>query len=384
MALQRVRMIDVANEAGVSRTTASFVLNDKDAAIPLETRTRVLQAAERLGYRPHAGARALATGRTNRIGLVLIDSICFRPGDNYFAGIMAGIMDGAVQNGHDLLLHSARYPDLKSLHLDVMNGSTDGALLVGRSTTDELTQSLLDSGFPVVCISYRVDRDDCWSVDCDNFQGGALAMQHLLSLGHTRVAFFYPHETSWGDARFAGARSALAEAGLPEDYLVPLQWNEETPIEQRYEWIKFAAQFLREEKPRPTAMICSDEARVRAVVEILPQYGIRVPRDLAVVSFNSTEMSARTRPSLTSVWQPLREIGASAVDRLNQLIAGQPPEPRDLLFPMRLDVRSSTITRGRAAVDLSARPLLMVNDPGRDERQLIQVSNTSLQTRGGD
>src|SRR2546429_443371 len=112
MAPQRIRMSDVAAAAGVSRTTASFVLNKKDAAIPAETQQRVLQAAEQLGYRPHAGARALATGRTNRIGLVLAEAAYFRPGDDYFAGIMAGILDGAVRNGHDLLLHSARYPDL--------------------------------------------------------------------------------------------------------------------------------------------------------------------------------------------------------------------------------------------------------------------------------
>src|SRR5207302_5715902 len=97
MALHRVRMSDVAAAAGVSRTTASFVLNKKDASIPAETQRRVIDAAERLGYRPHAGARALATGRTNRIGLLLAEAIYFRPGDDYFAGIMSGILDGAVR-----------------------------------------------------------------------------------------------------------------------------------------------------------------------------------------------------------------------------------------------------------------------------------------------
>jgi DNA-binding LacI/PurR family transcriptional regulator len=354
MAIQRVKMSDVAEAAGVSRTTASFVLNNKEANIPAETQLRVRQAAQRLGYRPHAVARALATGRTNRIGLVLIQSLCFRPGDGYFAGIISGILDGAVRNGQDLLLHSARYPDLHSLHMDVLNGSTDGVLLVGRQADDPLTMMLLDSGFPLVCISYRVDRDDCWSVDCDNFQGGKLAMEHLLSLGHRQIAFFYPQGTSWGDARIAGARLALANAGLPDDCLHPMHWHEDTPIEERYEWITAASAFLRSEKPRPTALICSDEARVRGIVEVLPKHGIEVPRDLAVVSFNSTEMSARTRPALTSVWQPLNQIGNAAVDLLNERIAGLAPEPRVMQFPMRLEVRESSAPRPIGAIHLGA------------------------------
>jgi LacI family transcriptional regulator len=335
-------MIDVAKEAGVSRTTASFVLNDKEAGIPEETRQRVLDAAERLNYRPHAGAQALATGRTNRIGLVLIDPVCFRQGDGYFTSIVNGIVEGAVRNDRNLLFHSAHYPDVKSLEVDILNGSTDGVLLVGRSEEDELTRSLLDAGFPVVCLSYRLNREDCWSVDCDNEQGGALAVRHLLSLGHRRIAFFGPHGASWGDARYAGARAALADAGLSEDCLYSFGWSESATPEEKRDWIRSAGEFLRTEKPRPTALMCSDEARARSLVEALPSCGIEVPRDLAVVSFNSTDMSARTRPSLTSVWQPLQEIGVAAVDRLVQRIAGEAPEPRALLFPMRLDVREST------------------------------------------
>jgi DNA-binding LacI/PurR family transcriptional regulator len=342
-------MIDVANAAGVSRTAASFVLNNKDAGIPAETRARVLEAARRLNYRPHAGARALATGRTNQIGLALIDPTCFRPGDGYFTGVVNGILEGAVRNNRSLLLHSAYYPDIKVLEADILNGSTDGVLLVGRSGEDELTHALLNVGFPVVCISYHVDRDDCWSVDCDNEQGGRLAARHLLSIGHQRIAFFGPHATSWGSERLAGARSAMAEAGLPEDFLYSFGWNEGATPEERQAWVQAAAEFLHTEKPRPTAFICSDEARARQVVEVLPAHGIEVPRDLAVVSFNSTETSARTRPALTSVWQPLRDIGVAAVDRLVQRIAGESPEPRNLLFPMRIDVRSSTAASAEPA-----------------------------------
>src|ERR1051325_11439462 len=101
MAAHRVRMIDVAKAAGVSQTTASFVLNNLDVSIPVETRERVLQAAREMGYRPHAGARALATGRTHRLGLVLNESESFRAADTYFVDVIGGIIHGAVQHERD-------------------------------------------------------------------------------------------------------------------------------------------------------------------------------------------------------------------------------------------------------------------------------------------
>src|SRR6266487_1783011 len=134
MSSQRVRMIDVARAAGVSQTTASFVLNNLDVSIPADTRERVLLAARDMGYRPHAGARALATGRTHRLGLVLNESESFRAADSYFVEIIGGIIHGAVQHERDLLLHSANYPDMSALHQDIVGGSTDGVLVVGRYT----------------------------------------------------------------------------------------------------------------------------------------------------------------------------------------------------------------------------------------------------------
>src|SRR5579871_692338 len=111
----RVRMIDVARAAGVSRTTASFVLNGRDASIPDETQERVRCAAQRLGYRPHDGARSLATGRTNRIGILLNEPDNFSAADPYFVNTLKGVTLGALQHDFNLLLYSAHYPDYRAL-----------------------------------------------------------------------------------------------------------------------------------------------------------------------------------------------------------------------------------------------------------------------------
>jgi LacI family transcriptional regulator len=346
---RRVRMIDVADAAGVSRTTASFVLNGREAAIPPETQQRVLEVAHRMGYHPHAGARALATGKTNRIAIVLNDPDSFGSQDMYLTRIMYGIMRGAVRRNCNILLHSAQHPDWRALYRDILSGTTDGVLLVGRSVGDELTPALLEARFPTVCLSFHVDHPRCYAVDCDNETGAYLALKHLVSLGHRQIAFVYPgQEISWGRERYQGACRALDEAGLSAANLHVHHWQEKFPPKE--DWFLSAIEFLKTAQPSPTALVCCEESRVRHLVELLPGVAIRVPEDLSVISFNSTEISERSRPPLTSVWQSLDEVGDSGVEVLMKLIANEAPEPRIHRVPMKLDVRESCLANAQFAV----------------------------------
>ncbi|HLV81516.1 MAG TPA: LacI family DNA-binding transcriptional regulator [Chthonomonadaceae bacterium] len=338
MPLKRVRMVDVAQAAGVSRTTASLVLNGRAKTIAAATRQRVLQTAQQMGYFRHATALALRTGRTRRIGIVLNEPEDFDEHDAYFSTVLAGITKGALSQDYNLVLHSCHYKDWHELYSDILSPVADGVLLVGRVVDDPLTPALLDAGFPSVCISYQIPHPDCYAVDCDNIQGGYLAAQHLFRLGHRQIAFFHPGgEVHWGRDRLAGARQAAAEAGLSPQAFHVYQWDG-TPDEKS---LQAAIRFLKTGRPRSTAMICCDELKAQSLTECLPSAGIRVPEDLAVISFNSTEHSARTRPPLTSVAQPLREIGSTAVEMLVDLIEGREVTPRCHLFPMTLDVRES-------------------------------------------
>lgn len=340
MAARRITLADVAQAAGVSVTTASFVLNRRHAGIPADTQGRVRSAARQLGYRPHAAARALATGRTHRIGIVLNQPESFGAGDTYFGEVLAGITECALRHNYNLLLHAAHYPDWRDLCADILGGSSDGVLLVGRFASDELTPALLDSGFPTTCLSYEIPHPGCVSVDCRNEEGGYLAARHLLELGHRHLALFYPgYELSWGEERRRGVQCALSEAGVPAANLQAFAWPGDGAPSPA--WVNKAIQFLKEASPRPTGVICCDELRSRMLAESLPGAGIRIPADCSVVSFNSTEVSKRAHPPLTSIWQPLREIGSRGVDVLIDHIEGRDSGESQCRLPVRLDARQS-------------------------------------------
>lgn len=337
---KRVRMIDVAQAAGVSRTTASFVLNGRKASIPDETQRRVKRFAEQMGYRPNMTARALATGRTQRIGVILNEPRSFDSKDYYFSNILTGVMAGALRCNYNLLLHSAQFDDWSALRDDILGGSSDGTLLIGRYVDDRLTPVLLDAEIPCVCVSFHIDHPDCWTVDCDNEQGGWLAASHLLRLGHRRIAFFYPgDEASWGRERRIGMFRALAEAGCDPTAVKIYSWPETgTPDE---EWVKAACRQMLAVPERPTAVICCDDWRASMVLDELQRSELRVPEEMALVSFNSTERCASCRPSLTSVWQPMYEIGIEAVSLLVDLIEGRTPQEQIRRLGVRLDIRES-------------------------------------------
>lgn len=342
---KRISSHDVAQVAGVSQSTVSLVLNGRtDVRISEETRQRVLEAAQSLNYTRNASARALVTGRTHRIGIVPNHPHSLRNRDAYYGDVLAGVIEGALRCNYNLLYHSSHYPNWQALYSDIMSGSADGVLLIGRHPEDPLTHALLESGHPAVCVSSHPDMQGIYGVDCDNELGGYLAMQHLLSLGHRQIAFFYPGEdTSWGKERRQGALRAMAEAGLSETHLRTTDMS----FRHAYQtgWIEEAIEFLRSSSPPTTAALFGDETHAQPIIEALPQFGCRIPEDLAVVSFNSTHISARTRPPQTSVWQPLPEIGEAAVVLLAQLIEhdneGEKPTPGIRRFPMRLDIRET-------------------------------------------
>jgi DNA-binding LacI/PurR family transcriptional regulator len=334
-------MIDVARAAGVSRTTASFVLNGRDASIPPETRERVRLAAERMGYRPHDGALALATGTTHRIGILLNEPDSFNAADPYFINTLRGVTVGALRHDYNLLLYSAHYPDYRSLCDGLLSGAADGVLLIGRYSDDRLTPALLDSGLPCVCVSFHIDHPRCYSVDCDNEAGSRMAVEHLLQLGHRQIIICHPgDDVSWGRERLSGAQQAMRSAGLPAKNLRTFPWSETHA--PSFEWVKQVAEFVRTAMPRPTAIFCCDEWRAQKLCEYLPKIGLRVPGDVAMISYNSTEASVRSHPPISSVWQPLADIGEAAVGMLVRLIAGLSLEQHIQRFPVRLDVRESS------------------------------------------
>jgi len=338
---RRVSSHDVAREAGVSQSTVSLVLNGKsDARISEQTRQRVLEAARKLNYSRNAMARALVTGRTHRIGVVPNHPGSFLNRNMYYGDILAGVTEGALRCNYNLLLHASQYADWQGLYEDILSGAADGVLLVGRYPEDALTERLIASGFPTVCVSYHPDQEGYYAVDCDNEAGGYMAVRRLLDLGRRQIALISPGDSSsWARERRIGAQRAWEDAGRPAEQFVVLHAAELRIWEPGGS--ASAIEAITRLSPRVTGLVCSDEVYAQMIAETLPEYGLRVPEDLAIIGFNSTEISARCRPPLTSVWQPLQAIGAAAVEMLSDLIEGREIAPGVKRFPMRLDIRAS-------------------------------------------
>jgi DNA-binding LacI/PurR family transcriptional regulator len=339
---KRASSIDVARLAGVSQSTVSLVLNGRmDARISDETRARVFEAARQLGYTRNALAHALKTGRTNRIAIVANSPYCFQDRDAYYRDVLAGIARGALAGSVNLLLISARYPLWQSLYAELLGGSADGVLLIGHYQEDALTLALLEAQFPTVCISYHVNHPRCYSVDCDNVAGGYLAVKHLLELGHRHIGIFHADESSsWIEERWEGACRAVAEAGLPEETLCRAGFGVKGE-EEDARWTGRVADWFRSCSPALSALALFGEWEAQALVEELPSFGLRVPDDVSIVTFNSTSVSERARPPLTAIWQPLSTIGETALEMILQLVRGETPAEPMRRFPVRLDIRAS-------------------------------------------
>jgi len=336
MAKRRITLEDVARRAGVSKVTVSNILNNRPTAVPISeaTRQRVLAVVQELGYYPNAVARALARQRTDTIAIVLQFPAIFQGWSGFTNELMHGVSDKAIELGYDILLHTRAQPSVELEAQSLMDGRVDGALLL-RDYDDPLSLLLAQRDFPHVLFFTRSSRPDgCW-VDCDNYQGAQLAVEHLLRLGHTRIAHLAgPPSACSALDRLQGYRDTMKRHGLcvPAEWIIPAHYGgaDLTPL---------ATLLL--QRNRPTALFAwSDEVAIRAM-NLCNELGLQVPDDVAVVGFDSTQICEHTNPPLTSVRQPIYEMAATALEMLVKLIRNEPLETRTRIFEPKLEIRGS-------------------------------------------
>ncbi len=336
MAKRRVTLEDVAKRAGVSKVTVSNILNNRPTAVPISeaTRQRVLAVVQELGYYPNAVARALARQRTDTIAIVLQFPAIFQGWSGFTNELMHGVADKAIELGYDILMHTRQQPDARAEALALMDGRVDGALLL-RDYDDPLSGMLAERNFPHVLFFTRSPRNDVSWVDCDNLAGARLAVEHLIRLGHRRIAHLAgPMSACSGRDRLQGYRQTMEAYGLevrPEWVLpAPFGGADLTPFAQ-----------LLQSPQRPTAVFAwSDEVAVR-VLNLAKELGLTVPDDLAVVGFDSTQICEHTDPPLTSVRQPIYQMAADALEILVDLITEKRTQPITRVYAPGLDIRGS-------------------------------------------
>jgi LacI family transcriptional regulator len=325
---------EVANAAGVSIATVSRVLNGRPDVAPA-TREAVLRAVRDQRFSTNRSARALSGGRTGLVGvtLPLVEAA-------YFAMILGGAAEALYEQDMRIVLSPTLHLHDRALSLldRLMHGTTDGAILMLPEETNEELVALRRLDYPFVVVDPREPLDEgVPAVSAANAHGARAAVQHLLSLGHRRIAALTGvAEWQASTERLNGYHAAHAAAGvLPDPALVA---EADFTIEGGE---TAAAQLLDLPEP-PTAIFAFNDNMAVAVIRAAHARGLRVPEDLSVVGFDDAEQAALVTPALTTVRQPLAEMGRMAVSLLLRLLENQRLEGLNVELATRLVVRDST------------------------------------------
>ena len=332
---QRTRptIYDVAKLAQVSTATVSRALNGTGQIAPA-TRKAIDDAVEQLGYRPNTIARSLVTKSTQTIAFLLPDIT-----NPFYASLVSGIQQLALKRDHTMLLCTTEGdPERDEQYLRLLRAKqVDGALVDGLVLPPDRIARFVEEGFPIVCLDRDIAAASVPLVQVDNRRGARLATEHLLSLGHDRIAHVSGAlDLRISQQRVAGYRKALANAGVTADprLLAAGDFTEAAGYQ--------ATRTLLESDADLTAVFAANDLSAVGALRAITESGRRVPEDVSLVGFDDVPLASFTSPPLTTIHQPAVEIAERATEILIDLTQGrQVPKLRYLLEP-KLVVRGST------------------------------------------
>ncbi|GGJ35660.1 LacI family DNA-binding transcriptional regulator [Deinococcus roseus] len=324
---------DIAQLTGVSAMTVSRVLSGK-SGVSEATRRKVLETVQNVGYVPNLNARALAGSRTRVLGMLVPDF-----STQYISELARGAGEAAIQAGYELVCYTnSHHPQANFTHVTLITrGLVDGLIVVLPDLSDQQLDALSRINLKLVIVDHRHEVPDVPSIDADNYRGARLMMDHLLSLGHTRIGFISGRpDTRASLERLRGYRESLQLHGLPIDETLIRPGNFLQP-----EGFTQTQHLLSLLQP-PTAIFAANDLMAFGAMDAIRGRGLRIPEDLSVAGFDDIPMSAHLHPGLTTVHQPLSEMGSAATRMLVNLLSGTDiPGPR-LELRTELRVRQST------------------------------------------
>ncbi len=336
---KRVTALEVAKLAGVSRTTVSFVLNNVPGMrISEETRQRVLKATRELGYHPDATARRMVSGQTRLIGFVLRQSPYQTYADHFLPRVLNGLSQSAISQGYHTLIEPIPPDDHSGAYVKLINErQVDGIVLSGPRSDDEELLNIHAEGAPVVLLG-QLPSSRIPFVDVDNIGGARLATQHLLELGHQRIAIITNAPTAYTASadRLCGYREALDARGIQFDESL-VRFGFFTP-ESGYQ----AMTDILSIRPRPTAIFVASDTVALGAIQAIRQHGLRIPNDMALVGFDDIPLAEFVDPPLTTVRLPAFGLGWGAADLLIRLIGKEDGLDTEVLLETELVVRASS------------------------------------------
>jgi len=333
----KVSIKDIARAAGVSHSTVSRALSDSPL-IKEETKARIRRLAREMGYSPDAGARGLVVGRTQTIGVV-VTTIA----DPFVAEVVQGIESTAYEHAYTLILATSNdEPDREIAAVETLRSKRVDAVIVTSSRVGALYSDLLErTGVPVVLLNNHAERGTySYSVRVDDVHGARTATEHLLALGHRRIAHVMgPAGHTPSDDRLHGYLQALREAGIDPDPALVVPGNGRPNGGER------ALHQLWSLAQRPSAVFCYNDMTAIGLLRAAREMGVAVPGDLAVVGFDDIPFASYTSPSLTTIAQPKFELGQRAARMALALISRHGTdgeEVTNVVLPGQLVIRESS------------------------------------------
>lgn len=328
----KTTIYQVAQAAGVSISTVSKVINDT-GRISEETRKKVIKVMKELNYQPSVVASALTGKQTKTIGLLMSDI-----SNPFYAEVARQIENRSRERGFHVMMCSTDNEEEKEKnYLSLLTRQRiDGLILASAfRNIDVLSKVIQNQKYPVVLIASDIPKLPIHSVRVDDYQGSYLAASHLVQLGHKRIAMIAEKVRS-NHQRITGYKDVLGEYDLPllDEYIV----QTEATNEKGYE----AAKKLLSLENRPTAIFAGNDLLATGVIRAAKSLDLDVPKQLSVVGFDNTILSTVLTPALTTIAQPVREMGSKVVDLLIEEMEQPSKYKQRLLFTPELIVREST------------------------------------------
>jgi len=327
---------EIARRTGKSVTTVSRALADYDD-VAEETKALVRRVANELGYTPNLLAQRLRKRRSDTIGLIL-PTFGPRFSDPFFSEFLAGVGNMAAEHGYDLLV-STQPPGERELQVyrqKVQGRQVDGFIIVRTRRQDPRIRYLCEIGFPFVAFGRTEGEMDFPFMDVDGVEGMRLIAEHLIGLGHRRIACLAPPaDLLFAEYRLTGLRQALADHGLD----LPAEWIVRGDLTQRSGY-EGALRLLDGPQP-PTAIAACNDLMALGAMSAIQERGLVVGRDVAVTGFDDIPMAEHSHPPLTTVHQPIYQIGKMVCEMLIRLLQGQELASRQVILAPKLIVRQS-------------------------------------------
>ncbi|MFQ3542474.1 catabolite control protein A [Halobacillus rhizosphaerae] len=328
-----VTIYDVAREANVSMATVSRVVNGNPNVKPA-TRKKVHDAIERLGYRPNAVARGLASKKTTTVGVIIPDISSI-----FFAELARGIEDIATMYNYNIILSNSDQNKDKELHLinTMLGKQVDGLVFMGGKITEDHIREFKNSSVPIALAATVDETGETPAVNINYQQAAYDATELLVARNNQPVAFVSgPENTHVNDQKLEGYKRAMKEYGFEdtENWIVSGDYSYDSGIE--------ALEQILELNQRPKAVFVSSDEMALGVIHGAQDHGLNVPEDLEVFGFDNTRLATMVRPTLSTVVQPMYDIGAVAMRLLTKFMNKEEVDEQNVILPHRIVERNST------------------------------------------